>query len=246
MSRLFRSTTRVRIGTSSYLFARQALSAGGAAVLDPTAPAANGFDARAETVRAIRPRVQPQDDAVRLALRLRECEPDFAGRTLLFAPVTDTAGVARLAGETALGLAHLESGPVIVVDLNLGAPDAAFLTMFPTFDGEGGEELPTISLFKPGNGERPAVPYLASEDFSRSMDRLKARAAFVLCVGRAVPESVETMLIARQCDALVLSVTAGRTTLTQVQKAVTELRRRNQAVFGFVMDASGHRASRRG
>jgi hypothetical protein len=101
--------------------------------------------------------------------------------------------------------------------------------------------LPPVSVFRPKDGDRPAVPYLASDDFSRSLDALKARCAFAICVGRAVPDSVETILLARRCDAVILSVTPGHTTLAEVQRVVADLRPANASIFGFVMDASDRR-----
>ena len=241
MSSFLQSTTRVRIESSS-LF-RTAPRVRRTAALDPVVGSRDGSVFTHETASVAAP--QATDDAIRLAIRLRECPSAFNGRTVMIAPLNGGAGVDHLVAETALGLAHLGDRAVIVVDLNLGGADDALLRQFPQLPCDPEAELPAISRFRPADGDRPTVRYLASEDFSRFMERLRTRPAFALCIGQAVPDSVETLLVARQCDAMVLSVTEGRTTISQVQESVADLRRRNQPVFGFVMNASGRKASRR-
>ncbi len=246
MSSVFETMTRSRIEDSNLAWGRSAPGGSHVTVLEPIAPDSAVLTTPAEMAASrVPPRARASEDAVRLALRLRECPSVFTGRMLLFAPVTGGASVDRLVYETALGLAHLGDGPVIVVDLKLSTPGDAPLSNLPAVPNENGAQVPAISLFRPADGNLPAIPYLTSDKFSRSMERLRAQAAFVVCVGRPVPDSVETLLVARQCDAVILSVTSGQT-LSQVQKAVADLRRTNQSIFGFVMDASGRRTSRKG
>ncbi len=238
MSSFLQSTTRVRIETTSLFRAAPrdrcatttlVTSRGGSVFSHETGPAAPPH---------------ATDDAIRLAIRLREYPSAVNGRTLMIAPLNGGAGVDRLVAETALGLAHLGER-VVIVDLDLGGVDDALLKQFPPLPCDHEAELPLLSRFSPADGIRSTVRYLASDDFSRFMERLRTRSAFTLCIGQAVPNSVETLLVARRCDAMVLSVTEGQTTISQVQESVTDLRRRNQPVLGFVMNAGSRKASQR-
>jgi hypothetical protein len=242
MSRAFEGMAR-RLGRPARFFDRPAPGSGRVSILEPIPTLKTAVVTTPAAVPASRVSVRTSaaEDAVRLALRLRECPAPSTGRLLLFAPVTRGVTVDRLVYETALALVHLGDGPVIVVDVNLSTPDHAPWCELPAVSSCNEAPPPPVSVFRPKVGDLQAVPYLASDDCSRSLEALKARCAFAICVGRALPESVDTLLLARRCDAVIMSVTPGRTTITEVQRVVADLRPGNASVFGFVMDASDRR-----
>jgi hypothetical protein len=165
-------------------------------------------DAGSRPAAAAPPRPAPEapEDAVRLALRLRECRAAAGGRVLMFVPATAGERVERLVSGITQALDQLQEGAVHVIDL-----------------------------------AGRAVPFLSSAEFAATIAMARSRYAYVLCMAGAVTDSVEGLVAAAQCDGVVLSVSAHRTTLREVQAAERQLARVRANVLGFVVQHEGRR-----
>ena len=154
------------------------------------------------------------EEALRLAFGLRDCEPAVGGRVLLFVPTWRGGSAAAVVEDARRGLLELGDGPVVVMDLR---PE-------------------------PGSPDRSTVSAGRYESLENEVARARARYAYVLCIGGSV-DTVETLIAAGLTDATVLTVTPGRTTRGDMQRAAGQLRRARGRLLGFVVDA---RATERG
>ena len=166
------------------------------------------------------------EEAVRLALRLREPRSASGGRALLFAPASPGGDASRMVGDAVRGLLELHEGPVLVMDLRATAGDAAERDRY--------SDIAVVT--HPFAGREDTISYAASAEFAGAMERARRTYAFVLCIGEPVSSSVETLIAAAACDGVILAVTPGRTTRSDVQRATDQLRRGRAHVAGFVVE----------
>ncbi len=183
------------------------------------------------------------EDAVRVALRLRELRAS-GGRVLLFVPTTSGDRVEPLVCQITNALEQLQEGPVLVLDLERAASDEPPHTTWPiarTFhagaDGSADAAPPRapVAFAQPVPASAVAVRFLSSPEFAAVIASARAHYAYVLCWAGAVPDSVDGLVAASQSDGVVLSITAGRTTVSEIQSAQRQLARVRAQVLGFVV-----------
>jgi len=189
------------------------------------------------------------EDAVRLALRFRECPSTHGGRLLLFVPASSGDSVGRLVCETTLALGQLHEGPALVLDLEpADGVRAPWFSDWPiaseyhllsdgrmgAFDGAN-HVSPALAYAQPIASPAAAVPFLASHAFASLAAAARRRFAYVLCAVGPIGDAVESLVAAALCDGVVLSVTADRTTMADIQTASRQLARVRAPVLGFVV-----------
>jgi hypothetical protein len=182
------------------------------------------------------------EEALRLALRLRDLPcAGPGGRMLLFLPASSDGEASRIVDDAVRGLLELHEGPLLVADLRpTSVAKAAPNTPRSTEDALLSWETPSpdlVTVAHPFAGRHDLVAYAASQEFAAAIDRARRGYAFVLAIGDALRSSVETLIVAARCDGVILAVTPGRTTRTDVQRTVEQLRRGRAHVAGFVVEA---------
>jgi hypothetical protein len=191
---------------------------------------------------------QASEDAVRLALRFRECPSTHGGRLLLFVPASSGDSVRRLVCETTLALGQLQDGPALVLDLEPAGVRAPWFSDWPiaaeyhllsdgqmgAFDGAN-QVPPPLAYAQPIASPAAAIRFLASHGFASLVATARRRFAYVLCAVGPISDAVESLVAAALCDGVVLSVTADRTTMADIQTASRQLARVRAPVLGFVV-----------
>lgn len=184
-------------------------------------------------------------EAIRLALRLRDCPAPQRSRVLLFVPATRNTSVARVVGHAIRGLLHLGERPVLVMDLRAGTPATGEELHIPSIHPEHPHDdfasdwpapIVPAAFIQPFTGRGDAVAYAASAEFANAIAQARTRYDYVLAVGDPIGTSVQTLMAASQCDGIVLSVDPGRSTRRDVQQTAEQLRRARAQVLGFVLD----------
>jgi hypothetical protein len=187
------------------------------------------------------------EEAVRLALHLRDLASNDGGRIVLFVPASRQGNPAPAAADAARGLLELRDGPVVIVDLRAepdgpGTPewltgliddDEARLMWGAAAAGR------SASRWRPLAGRNDGVSYASSPQFAARLDDVRARYPYVVCIGEAIPRSVATLIVAGMADGVVLSVLTGRTTRSEMHEVTTQLRRARATLLGFVVDPRG-------
>lgn len=196
------------------------------------------------------------DDTLRLAVHLLNERRASGKSVLLFTGVTVAQSVEELLFETALALLQLQERPLLVLhleDAGSGVPPSG---PFATLPAVSVSELANVPPHRQLPGKTvPGVlsvtrvivdgpedlAFLASAEFSRSFGRARQHHAEILCGASAVPQSVTPLVLARQCDGVVLVVPSKRTTMTEVVAARSRLARAHAHVMGFVMAVRGQK-----
>ena len=205
---------------------------------------------RSEERRAASSAVTPppaSEEAIRLALQLRDIPSSDGGRVVLFVPASRQANASPAAGDAACGLLDLHDGPVLIVDLrdeaeHGGTPE--WINALTDDDelrlmwgAEAGSN--TAARLRPLAGRTNKLQYASSAQFAAVVDDIRARYPYVLCIGEAAAGSVATLMIAGLADGVVLSVPPGQTTRSEMHEVTVELRRARAKVIGFVLDPRG-------
>jgi hypothetical protein len=167
-------------------------------------------------------RLPASEEAIRLALRLRDARSMDGGRLLIFIPVSASGSVAPLVEDVVSGLMGLNEGPALVMDLRVSAT-------------RRGDATASMGRVHPFIGHADTLSHAASPEFAALLAHARARYPYVLCVAEPL-SSVETLIAAGLCDGVVLSVSPGRTTRADVQRAAEQLRGAHATVIGFVVD----------
>jgi hypothetical protein len=191
--------------------------------------------------RAVRPAAS--DEAMRLALSLRETRVGTDGRMLLFVPASNSVDASHATADAASGLLELRDGPIAILDLRTAEESAVtpdWIAALPADDQSedvwGGETNDTAVVVRPFAGRRDHVAYAASPEFVSRLGRLRARYSYILCIGGRIPASVETLMLAATADGVILSVPPNQMTRSDMQRAVEQLRRARGHLIGFVVD----------
>ena len=191
------------------------------------------------------------DEGVRLALQLRDIATSDGARVVLFVPGSGRGDASPAAADAACGLLDLHDGPVLIMDLRT-EPDYAsspeWLDRLADDDEMRllwGAEAASNSAarWRPLAGRSDTAAYASSSEFAVRLDDVRARYPYVLCIGDAAPAAVATLVVASLADGVVLSVTPGHTTRSEMHEVTTELRRARAKLLGFVVDP---RAARTG
>jgi hypothetical protein len=210
-------------------------------------PVGLSLDVFTRTVSQERP--PASEDALRIALRLRECPSTRGGRLLLFVPASSGDSVDRLVYETTRALEQLREGPVLVLDLEHRDGDGrGWFSQWPTAAAyharqTDGAARPAatpaqapVLYAQPIASAAAAIPYLASPEFAGVVAAARDEFAYVICAVGPISDAVESLVAAALCDGVVLSVTAHRTTMAEVQTASRQLARARAPVLGFVVN----------
>jgi hypothetical protein len=184
------------------------------------------------------------EDGLRIALRLRDVAAR-SGRLLLFVPASSGDSVERLVYETTRGLEQLGEGPILILDLRHDASDGGWLSRVPTAAGyhagpsrgaDADRERTNTCYAQPVASTAGSVPYLASPEFAALVAAARRDFAYVMCAVGPISEAIESLVAAALCDGVVLSVTAHRTTIAEVQTASRQLASAHAPVLGFVVN----------
>ena len=199
--------------------------------------------------RSAVPRPPASEEAIRLALQLRDIASTAGGRVVLFVPASRHADASPTVSDAACGLLGLFEGPVLIVDLRADQPAATHGWLDGLADDDelrlvsGGEAASdTAARWRPLAGHLNKSQYACSAEFISSVEDVRARYPYVLCIGDPAPGSVPTLMMAGLADGVVLAVPAGQTTKSELQDVTAELRRARAKLLGFVVD---HRLARR-
>ena len=183
------------------------------------------------------------EEAIRLALQLRATRVGSAGQLLMFVPAPRSHDASFAVADALCGLLELQEGPVLVMDVRAaGAADAtpAWLRELPDDRARTGERWGTSGramLARPFASRGEKVPCAVSPEFANWLAEVRSHYAYVLCIGGALPMSVETLMLAPLADGVVLTVAPGRTTRLQMRRLTDQLRRAQAHLIGFVADA---------
>ena len=192
------------------------------------------------------PAAQPvSEEAVRLALQLREVRSRNGGRTVLFVPASTALDAAAVTDDAVRGLLELHEGPILLMDLRAepapGGPEQGYPpepedigSSGASYWGSGASSSAVMA--RPFAGRRDTVTYAASTEFAARLADARARYPYVLCIGGPVAGAVETLITAALVDGVVLSVAPGKTTRTDMQAVTARLRRARATIVGFVVD----------
>jgi hypothetical protein len=209
---------------------------------------------RASSGTAVR---RASEDAVRIALRLRDCAAADGGRLLLFVPASSGDTVDGLVFETTLALGQVGEGPILVLDLTRadGGRDG-WLSSWPIALDYHAPAVTAAEAREPGAARAPvvyaqpiaspgsAIAFLASPTFGAVLSSARRRFAYVIFVAGPVCNAAESLVAAALCDGVVLSVTADRTTLADVQSTARQLAGARAPVLGFVVAREASRRAR--
>jgi hypothetical protein len=184
------------------------------------------------------------DQALRLALQLRDIASRDGRRVVLFVPVSRHGDASFAVADAACGLLELRDGPVLIIDLRPEAEDATtpeWMNALADDDelrlvwgGDAGSN--TAARWRPLAGRPNKLQYASSPQFNASVEDVRARYRYVLCIGEAAPSAVPTLMMAGLADGVVLSVPPGQTTRTELHDMTAELRRARAKLLGFVVD----------
>ena len=185
------------------------------------------------------------EEAIKLALHLRETRATTGGRTLLFIPVSDPVDASLVVDDAVRGLLELQEGPVLVMDFRVRQARSLVEPEWPMesvdADGMSGAwgvaASSTAAVARPFVRRADMVRYAASPEFAGRLAEARSRYAYVLCIGGPVNESVQTLVTAPLFDGVILSVAPGKTTRSDMQRVASQLRRAHAKLIGFVTDS---------
>ncbi len=185
------------------------------------------------------------EEAIRLALTLRDAHARPGGRLLMFLPASTSVNASRAVADALCGLVELREGPILVMDLrpaseSSGTPE--WLRDLPVDDDQSvapdDPNACTSALIAwPFGGIDERVSYAASREFADRLADARARYTYVLCIGSDVSVSLETLITAPLVDGVVLAVAPSRMTRPQIHHLTEQLRRARAQLLGFVVEA---------
>lgn len=199
-------------------------------------------------------RVEPDgprasEEAIRLALHVRDTRSAGEGRVLMFVPICASGDAVPLVDDVVRGLVELNEGPAIVVDLRV-SQTRRLPRRWAELPGDGDaisgawhSGVESAGRAHPFAGRHDTVSHAASPEFAAFFAHARARYSYVLCVANPPASSVETLIAAGLCDGVVLSVSPRRTTRAEVQRAADQLRRAHAHVIGFVVDGRAQKGA---
>jgi len=186
------------------------------------------------------------EEAIRLALQLRDIASREGGRVVLFVPGSRHGEASPAVGDAACGLLALHDGPVLIMDLRDHAEAAATPKWINALVDDDelrlvGDEAGrnTAALLRPLAGRPNQLQYASSSEFVSSVVDVRARYPYVLCIGEAAPRSVPTLMMAGLADGVVLAVPPGQTTRSEMHEVTAKLQRARAKLLGFVVDPRG-------
>jgi hypothetical protein len=181
------------------------------------------------------------EEAIRLALHLRDVRGNAGGRLFLFVPASASVDTSAVVADALCGLLELHEGPVLVVDFRPSEETdmpASIRDLATDADQPGaGWSSGSAALMRPFATRREKVLTAASPEFAARLVEARSRYACVLCIADEVPTSVEMLMVAPLVDGVVLVVAPNRTTRPEMQRLTDQLRRTQTNLLGFVVDA---------
>ena len=186
-------------------------------------------------MEAFKPEHRPTQDVMRIAAQVRAKRASAPTSSVLVCPVSSGCSAAELVYSLAAALAEMKESPVLI--LNLAPPatrQAGHLMGTPLVEGasleQGSITVAGLSI------EQDALEFITSPEFKETMEAAQAQFAWVVVHSRSVVDSVEALVAADSCDAVILSVAAGRTTRSEMLAVSREFQRSKASVLGFALD----------
>jgi Mrp family chromosome partitioning ATPase len=191
----------------------------------------------------------PLPDALRLAAQIRAARVPNSAQMLLVAPVSNNSSALSVTVETARALAAMSPMPVLILDFDTSHPEGSIVeTRIPPVDfwsGKGdasnavapwaGSDLPPLCIARPFDVESDGISAVAGEEFRMLLKRARDSFSAILINGRPVLQSAATLLLANECDGVVLFVKQNSTKHSDARQACDLLRRSGGRLLGFVL-----------
>jgi hypothetical protein len=135
----------------------------------------------------------------------------------------------------ATALAEMKESPVLILNL---VPPVTRQTghLMGTPVAEGANTDPEAITVAGLSIDQDGLQFITSPEFKETIAAAEAQFAWVVVHSRSVTDSVEALVAADACDAVILSVAAGRTTRNELLAVSREFRRSKASVLGFALD----------
>ena len=186
------------------------------------------------------------EDAVRIALHLREAPARGGGRIVTFLPASPDVDASVAVADAVCGLHQLGERPVLVLDMRASGDDERtplWLLTLPRdrdeFVARAEGELLPAAMARPFAGRQDRLAFAASREFADLLDDARARYPYVLCIGSDISKALDSLIAAPLADGVVLAVAPSRVTRPQLTDLTAQLRRARANVLGFVAEAPG-------
>jgi capsular exopolysaccharide synthesis family protein len=194
------------------------------------------------------------EDAMRLAARFRAILEDQQ-KVLLFCSCREQEGVSSVASGVAIALALMGMGDVLMIDANTRSLEHTGNTLYyNTFGIEKGNGLcellagtasvdeaikttsmPSFSILPVGNGESDILSLLISGAYSRQMEKLRERFAFIIIDAPPLLEYPDTGLLAAHADGVAMVIATGKRNLDEIIDAKRILNGLDVAILGSII-----------
>lgn len=169
------------------------------------------------------------EDAVRLAAHLR-ASLSGSNNTIVITGVAEDDGVNHVAAQLSVALALMEQAPVLLVDANLRAPVLHAMLGLKQMPGLSdlvekkaslaeavhATGIGSFSVLPAGNPARDSLSLLMSQECTSLMEELHRQFRFVIVYSSPILEFPETMLTAVRSDGVVLVLSAGERSKSDV------------------------------
>ena len=195
------------------------------------------------------------DGALRIATRICANLPD-QHQVILFSGLTKRNPVGSTAFESAIALAMMEQGEVLLVDADVNKPflgdllkseskgrklgkfGPAGLAQLLSGDAELSEvvlsgSIPNLNFLTAGDRIEPAL--FLGEPCEALIKSLREQYEFVVVAGAPVNVSPETMRLAVHCDAVAAVVSAGKQSQKEIRQLSSELADLSIPLLGVIL-----------
>ncbi|MCA9281583.1 MAG: hypothetical protein H6812_04715 [Phycisphaeraceae bacterium] len=191
---------------------------------------------------------QLSEDAVRLAASFPRTMAD-TDRVIMFASATSGPESASIAAQTALALALMGEGPLLLIDADLREPTLhdrfgmpATPGLVELIDGSASSEqairpsgLPELKILCAGSAKGDLLVRLLSERCEALVNEFRASYRYVILTAPAVLEHPEPILLGSRADGAILVVRAEREGMSEVNDACRMLRGLKAKIHGTVL-----------
>jgi Mrp family chromosome partitioning ATPase len=193
------------------------------------------------------PKFAVSNGAIRFASKLRAVlgEEQIIG----FAGTTKRVDVSEVSQQTALALARMDLGPVLLIDANLSHPREherfgvslqpglaeVMLGEVPVFDAARKTREPRLCFMPAGRTSGRAASLFSSASFRECLAAARQEFRFVIVQGPSMDEFVEASLVATSTDGLVLVAESGADTRSQLSALRSELASLRVKIVGALL-----------
>ena len=193
------------------------------------------------------------EDAVRIATRVKALFSD-SDKVIAFSSARENEGVSSLTAQFAIALTLMGEGSILLVD---SYPDNSSLHNFfrlPQYPGlfeilEKKQDyrqliqatsLPTLSLLTAGKHAGSSFPLFLSEAFPELISSVRAEYRFVLIDTPPFLNYPESAVVASRTDGVVLLISAGQRSKSEIVEVKRNLDGLRVKVFGYVLSEKSH------